>query len=69
MTAWMCERMFEVTVGGAAAVVPIRFVVEAATGGEAARLAEGAGAVALRLLAGVSPLASAAGPAVVLYPL
>ena len=65
MEQWACAREFEVTVEGMPAVVPVRFVVEAASREEAARLAEAAGA-AFRAVAGDDFPGNPAGPAVVL---
>jgi hypothetical protein len=66
VTQWACEREFEITVEGMPAIVPVRFVVEAASREEAALLAEAASEAAFRAAAGDDFPGNPAGPVVVL---
>lgn len=66
MARWACAREFEVTVEGMPAIVPVRFVVEAASREEAARLAEAASVAAFRAVAGDDLPGNPAGQVVVL---
>jgi hypothetical protein len=67
MAVWMCERQFEITVEGMPAVVPIRFVVEAATEEEARGRAVAASEEAFRTAAGDGFPGNPASDVVVLY--
>lgn len=67
MAVWMCERQFEITVEGMPAIVPIRFVVEAATEEEAQRRAGTASEGAFQAVAGGDFPGNPASDVVVLY--
>ena len=65
MTWWACLREFEITVEGMPAIVPVRFVVAAASREEATRLAGAASVAAFRAAAGDDFPGNPAGPVVV----
>ena len=67
MAVWMCERQFEVTVEGMPAIVPLRFVVEAATEEEAQSGAVAASEEAFQAAAGEGFPGNPASDVVVLY--
>jgi hypothetical protein len=67
MATWVCEREFEITVEGMPAIVPVRFTVEAATEGEAYRLAAAVSEAAFHEAAGDDYPGNPAGDVVVLY--
>lgn len=67
MAVWMCERQFEITVEWMPAIVPIRFVVEAATEEEARSGAVTASEEAFRAVAGEGFPGNPASDVVVLY--
>jgi hypothetical protein len=67
MAVWMCERQFEITVEGMPAIVPIRFMVEAATEEAARRQAVAASEGAFQAVAGKGFPGNPASDVVVLY--